>query len=226
MADDADNKDNTDDAEQADKEKAEKAEARMTALAEAVQTLAGSVQGMQSNMQQMAEQIGRQIAARDDVKEIQVDMDLEKLDRKDFAAYITSQIMDRIQAEIVKPIKDEVGGITTHLGRNSIETQVRETAAVKLDFMEWKTEITDTLKANPKLTVRQAYALVREEFPDKAKKMDEKYMPKVKKETPAFLGLMPSSSRTVSTSKMTATDAAEAAWESVMGSLPSDARVQ
>src|SRR3990167_1333366 len=121
------------------------------------------------------------------------DVDLEQLDRKDFARFILAQSKGDIQGE-VKKLSDVMVAKIDDLGgrfesKNAGE-QVEKTASDHKDFWEWSNEIKGVLKDNPTLTVRRAYALVRSENPEKAKEMDKKYNQHVDKKQ-GFIGLTP-----------------------------------
>lgn len=161
-----------------------------------------------------------------DKKEDKVDFqqlgDIETLDRKDFLSLILGKVQE-IQETANQPIVERLEMLTGEMSDRAAATQVKEAEARFPDFWDWKAEMAEAAKYNPYLTADQAYTLARAGNPEKAKELDKKHKGEEKKEpekkSPAFGGLLPTSGKVQTEGEVAkdATDAAEKAWQRVMG---------
>lgn len=151
------------------------------------------------------------------------DPDLETMDRKQFANYMTKKMQSVVEGSL-KPLGEKFGKLDEKIDAHGLSVMIKDFQKDHPDFFEWKPEMRELLKENPTLTPARAYALVRSESPDKAKQLDKKYglnQPTKKNGENNFLSLFPtgSGSATKGNAKMTPQQAAEQAWDSVMSSL-------
>ena len=151
-------------------------------------------------------------------------VDMEQLDRKDFAALLLSKFDERLQhhmKEAVKPIEDRVGKLGERVENDFASREISAAAGQRPDFYEWRTEIAELVKHTPGLSVTRAYTIARAENTDKAKKMDEKYTKKTEPQTRGFTGLSPTGGggRGEGAGKMKFNEAANKAFDDVLASL-------
>lgn len=149
------------------------------------------------------------------------DTDLDTLSRRELIALIESRLSGNIEKSL-QPIKEGIEKAFSRMDETEAMSAVSAAKERHKDFMEWKGEMGAILKANPELSVSRAYLLARAENPTKAAELDEKFKPK-EKGGDFTGGFFPTSSRTVRSTKMNPSQAAEAAWDSVMASLGSGA---
>lgn len=150
-------------------------------------------------------------------------VDMEQLDRKDFAALLLSKFEERLEhhmKEAVKPLEERVGKVSERLEEDLAGREVNAAAGERPDFYEWRPEIAALVKENPSLSVTRAYTIARSENKDKAGKMDEKYTKKEPAKA-AFVGLTPTGGggRGEGATKMKFNEAAEKAYSDVLASL-------
>lgn len=152
------------------------------------------------------------------------DVDLETMDRKQFASHILSQ-MKGVVEETLKPLGEKFGALDQKIDGTSLSIMIKEFQKDHPDFFEWKEEMRGLLKDNPTLTPARAYALARAENPEKVVKIDAKYGLGKDKSKPNgsdnILSLFPQggSATKSGAGKMNPKQAAEAAWDQVMSSL-------
>ena len=166
----------------------DKAKAAVDASKQQIELLTRSVGLLAENLQKMEGNQGQIVAAlakiteqpKSDVKqqlETQFgdDVDLEQLDRKDFARYIRTHMLADIKGEVSKLSDTMIAKIEDLGGRfesKNANEQIERTANSNKDFWEWSSEIKGLLKESPTLSVSRAYKLARSENPDKAKELD------------------------------------------------------
>ena len=215
----------------------DKAKAAVDVSKQQIELLTKSVGLLAENLQKMEGNQGQIVAAlakiteqpKSDVKqqlETQFgdDVDLEQLDRKDFARYIRTHMLADIKGEVSKLSDAMIAKIEDLGGRfesKNANEQIERTANSNKDFWEWSSEIKGLLKESPTLSVSRAYKLARSENPDKAKELDKKYNPPGKDKEQNFLGLTPTSftGAREGAKKMNASDAANKAFDDVMSEL-------
>jgi len=151
-------------------------------------------------------------------------VDMEQLDRKDFAAMLLAKFEDRLahhMKEAVKPLDERLGKVSDRVENDLANREINTAAGERPDFYEWRAEIAQLVKDNPGLSVTRAYTVARSENKDKATKMDEKYVKKSEAKSPAFVGLTPTGGggRGEGATKMKFNEAAEKAYADVLSSL-------
>ena len=213
------------------------AKAAADASKQQIELLTKSVGLLAENLQKMEGNQGQIVAAlakiteqpKSSVKEqletqFGDDVDLEQLDRKDFAKYIRTHTMTDIKSEVAKLTDVMIAKIEDLGGRfesKNANEQIERTANTNKDFWEWSAEIKGLLKETPTLSVSRAYKLARSENLEKAKELDKKYNPPEKDKEHKFLGLTPTSftGAREGTKKMSAKEAANKAFDDVMNEL-------
>lgn len=150
-------------------------------------------------------------------------VDMEQLDRSQFAALLLSKFEERLGhhlKEANKSLVEKVDSVSNRLEEDLANREVQGASKDRPDFYEWKTEIGALLKDNPSLNVVRAYTIARAENADKAKKMDEKYA-KPKESTGRVISLTPTGGggRGEGATKMKFNEAAEKAYSDVLTSL-------
>lgn len=71
-------------------------------------------------------------------------VDMEQLDRKDFAAILMSKFEERLQhhmTEAVKPLGEQIGKVSSRLEEDLANREVNTAAGQRPDFYEWRPEI-------------------------------------------------------------------------------------
>lgn len=146
-------------------------------------------------------------------------LDLEQMDRKQFA----TTLLERAEAVFGAEMKKQLSGVDERIGSLSEQfqsknagEQVKDVASKNADFWEWSGEIKTLLKETPSLSVQRAYALAKAEAPDKVAQLSKKYSKAKPKDT---ISLLPTSSRSSGTAKMTPKEAADKAFDTIMGDL-------
>lgn len=151
-------------------------------------------------------------------------VDMEQLDRKDFAALLLSKFEERLShhmKEAVKPLEERVGKVSERLENDLAGREVNAAAGERPDFYEWRPEIAALVKENPSLSVTRAYTIARSENAEKATAMDKKYAKKSESKAEGFVGLSPTGGggRGEGATKMKFSEAAEKAYADVLASL-------
>ncbi len=158
------------------------------------------------------------------------DKALEVMTRAEYATHIQKSIMSEMKG-LMKGLNTKVEDSDAKAFEKELRVQVKEAQKVHPDFDKWKPEMHKVFKENPYISMEDAYTLVRAKDSTKAGEMDKEFKLKngkplesgklnggddTEKEEP-FFGLTPTSGKTVKNQKMSKTDAANSAWESVMG---------
>lgn len=200
-------------------------------LTKSVGLLAQGLEKMEGNQTMILETLSKvtnqsQQQVKDQVeKKFGEDVDLEQLDRKDFATLIMESTKAALKEEMKKltgDIDTRVNDLAVRFESKTANEQIEKTAEKNADFWDWSNEIKQLLKENPTLSVVRAYSLAKTENPKKATELDVKYKPADKKKEHSFIGLTPTSSlstRDSTVGKMSQKEAAEAAFDKVMGEL-------
>lgn len=153
------------------------------------------------------------------------DDSLDTMSRKDFSDVIYRRIIEHIQeglnneftrigsmiTERMKPVDDLVA-----------ERNINE-AAKEEYFSDFKADIADKIRSNPSLSALEALRLVKAENPERVKELSEKAAAEAKeKEVPMQKGgFFPGSVNVeAKTEAMKPAEAADAAWQSTFGNLP------
>jgi hypothetical protein len=151
-------------------------------------------------------------------------VDMEQLDRQQFAALMLSKFEERLSHHLkdtLKPFEEKISQVSTRVEEDMANREVNGIASSKKDFYEWRTEIGQLVKDTPNLSVARAYTIARSENPEKAKKMDEKYAEKKESTTQGFVGLSPTGGggRGEGAGKLKFNEAAEKAYADVLSEL-------
>ena len=192
-------------------------------LAEGLQKMEGNQQNIVSALANITSQ--SKGAVREELKEeFGKDVDLEQLDRKDFAAFIIKSAEVVLKTEMAKLLGDvdkKVTNLASSFESKNANEQIAKAADQNPDFWEWSNEIKQMLAENPTLSVNRAYQLAKSENHKKAEELNKKYAKPTEKKEQSFLGLTPTSSIGTrdATGKMTQKEAAEKAFDKVMGDL-------
>ena len=154
------------------------------------------------------------------------DADLENLDRKGFLEVILTSVNKSVN-KAVGSLEEQINGVSTNINTDKLKVQLQEMANSHKDFKDWGPEIKALAQENPTLSPKRLYALARNENPEKAKELDEKYAEEDagKDDKPVerkggFGGLTPTSgSVDDKPTNMKQAEAAEAAFEEVFAEL-------
>lgn len=159
--------------------------------------------------------------------------DLESMSRQDFLKVVVKSVSKELGKEL-KKVQTSANSTREELERDRIKDQVSKVAAANPDFWEWADEIRTIANETPGISVKRAYALAKEEHPEKAKKLAEKFKDKGDKNgsgesdgkgKPRRMGgLLPTSGSEAPTQKMDRRTAAQKAWDAVVppGGLSGD----
>lgn len=150
-------------------------------------------------------------------------VDMEQLDRKEFAAMLLTKFDDALQRNLkamMKPVEERIGQIDERVSNDLAGREISAAADKRPDFMEWRSEIAELVKDNPRLSVTRAYTIARAEHADKAKDMDKKYS-KAEPAKPSFTGFTPTrgGGRGEGATRMKFSEAAEKAYDEVLAEL-------
>lgn len=152
---------------------------------------------------------------------------LETMNRAEFM----QAIFDKIEAMLdgkIEPLSKDIKNADEKASKKEIARQIKKAQEAHPDFWEWKEEMGAIANANPSLSVEDVYTLARTKNPDKVVEMDKKFKKgdekkdeeeEERKPNPdAPFALTPTSGVTIEGSEdMTKDDAAEAAWNKVVG---------
>lgn len=202
----------------------------MNQLAEALQTLATDLSGVKQTITELKE--AKPLPKNDDDEEEEEevdDADLESMSRKDFLKVVVKAVESKLGKEI-QSVKTSAQKTSEEVERDRIRTQVAEVAEKNPDFWDWAEEVKSIANETPGISVKRAYALAKQENPEKAKQLAEKYKAKdgdkhgsgdadKSGSKPRKLGgLLPTSGSEAPSQKMDKRTAAEKAWDSVVPS--------
>lgn len=223
--------------EENDKQGAEAAAAEentvdVGALAKTVETLAGTVTGMHDNIRTLSESLtglttsGKADAEEEDEQE-DLNVDLETLSRTDFARHLLGQ-MDRTIKDALKPVQQKADQTDEDFTKAQIKEQISVARKSHPDLDEWSGELKEVLKESPGLSLKRAIKIAKDENPEKAKQLAEKFKMddadddsgrakgKGKK---GFGGLTPGGSKTQNSTRMSQKEASESAWDEAVSLL-------
>ena len=194
----------------------------MNILTAGFQSLQENQAALANTLSELNTKVGTPVEhANTSPKDIFADVDLEQLDRKQFAQLMISTTANALKAEmnnLLGGVDDRISGLAERFESKNAEEQIGKVSGNNPDFWEWSGEIKTLLKENPTLSVSRAYNLAKTENPEKATKLSKQYNKSETKDQ-SFFGLTPTSTRTRGTGKMTQKEAAEKAFENVMGNL-------
>lgn len=149
-------------------------------------------------------------------------MDLETMDRSQFAEHMSKNLLQIIRKEMFEPLSEQIKGTQGRIGKMSAQDELSGMVEKHKDFADWREAMSQRLKGNEQLSLEDAYKLARADDPKKAAELDAKYNPKPKTfdATLGFYGFGDSASTDAKSGKMDAKQAAEAAWSETMANLP------
>lgn len=204
----------------------------------AVQQIALHVDNMTKGQEQKISALQQQLEeARDrgEAAPADEDVDLEGMNRKEFAGWLENRLGKRLSS-LVQDVDKKVETVSESTRQREIETEIERSAAKHGDFYEWVSEMRSIHEKNPTLSVEDAYMLARAHDPKKAAQLDAKGQVSKKKDTDKqepekdtqqgkdksasqkgnFGGMTPGGAKTSQPSNMTPQQAAEDAWEKTM----------
>jgi len=191
-------------------------------IAEGLSRLEGNQNSIVETLAKITQQSPKEV--KQELKEFGADVDLENMNRKDYAQFIMQHTAAALKTEMDKLLGD-VDSKVTNLA-NSFEAknateQIAKAAENNADFWEWSGEIKKILQENPTLSVTRAYKIAKEESPTKAQELDKKYNKPIASKATDFFSLLPQShvGGKETPGKMTRQDAALKAFDKVMGDL-------
>lgn len=194
-------------------------------LTKSVGLLAQGLQKMEENQNAIVSKLGELGKAPPiDDKKVELkdpfeNVDLEQLTPKQIIEMTLKLAREENAVELAKVQKaadEKVDSLAQAFSSKNANEQVGAAIKDHADFWEWKDDIKSVLSENPNLNVQRAYKLARAEAPEKAAEMDKKYAKADDKPT-RVLSLFPTSYQTTKSQKMTPKEAAEKAFDSVMG---------
>lgn len=150
------------------------------------------------------------------------DVDLEQLDRKQFAEVIGSRLYKKIESALNKKLKeleDRISSVYSAVESRKVEEQVAKLSSENPDFWEWADEMKAILKENPTLSVARAFALAKSENKEKAARLAAKYNKEQRKGNVTTLSLFPTGPREGRTGKMSQKEAIETAFQKVFSEV-------
>lgn len=204
-------------------------------LASALETLATDMSEMKKTVGELKEKPAPSDDDDDDDDEgtLPEGPDLESMSRQDFLKVVVKSVSKELGKEL-KKVQTSANSTREELERDRIKDQVSKVASANPDFWEWADEIRTIANETPGISVKRAYALAKEENPEKAKKLAEKFKDKGDKNgsgesdgkgKPRRIGgLLPTSGAEAPTQKMDRRTAAQKAWDAVVppGGLSGD----
>lgn len=209
-----------------DKDKGGNDKETLAKLTEGMSALAKAVEGIQTNMAADRKKPDEDEEEEEETEDEDLDdKTLETLPRKQFADHLIGKVSKIIEKQL-KGVQKEVTSVKEGVSREKVQEQVMKLAGEHKDFWDWKDEIAEIATETPGISPARAYRLARMENPDKVKKLDEKYKVGDGKDggddtsgkgKKRFGGFTPGSSRTVQNSKMSKTEAADKAFDEIMG---------
>jgi hypothetical protein len=134
---------------------------------------------------------------------------------------LMNHIFKKIETAYVQPAAERIASAEGGTKSAAIRQELKEVAERHPEFWEFKNEVKEVLEAYPELNISDAFALAKTRAPETVRRLDEargkERMDKEKKAADdrkkSFGGLLPTSGKTASSARMSAKDAAEAAWE-------------
>lgn len=193
-------------------------------IAEGLQKLEGNQSSITAALAQMMDMSKKEVKSELE-DEFGKDVDLEQLDNKSLATFIMQNMSKAVKAEIAsirEGLDTKVTDLATRFEQKNAGEQINKMAEDHPDFWEWSNEIRDLLKDNPTLNASRAYHIAKSENPKKADELKSKYDKPATKNDKSFIALTPTSSlstRASGAGKMKPKEAAEAAFDKVMGEL-------
>lgn len=156
--------------------------------------------------------------------DIDDDVDISKLDNSKFQKLLLGEV-GKLLDERLKPLNETVTGVRKEFMTDRFRAEAKDLKGKFKDFTDWEDEMAALAKNHPSLNLRQLRAMAREESPDKAKELDEKYKekPENKEEITMFGGYRPSTGTETGgkgEQKLTSEEAGEKAWTETVSQFP------
>lgn len=165
-------------------------------------------------------------------------LDLETMDRSQFAAHIVKTVQKDVVAPLQATLTQSGKRIEVSEAKQQLETALEKHG----DFMEFREGIATVVKENPNLSLDQAYVLAKNAAPEKVKELDDAAAveaaekkkvadadkPQIRQfsnELP-FGGLTPTSGVVTTDENMDSRKAGNVAWEKVSAKLGQPAEAQ
>lgn len=158
------------------------------------------------------------------------DIDVEKLSRTEFSTHLDKRFLKTL-TKALKPIQDRLETTSTDAEVDRVRREFSKAKEDFSDFMEWKGEMREIITAHPELSAEDIYLLARAKNPEKVKEIDSKGKDEEGEESreakilkaKAFGGLKPTSGKSLEKDgKKQPKEAAESAWDEVMGSVSTE----
>lgn len=206
--------------------------AQLRAAVAAQDTQLKQVLGFLQGLTQGRPQDGQRDTGQDDAGEAlpELPADLETRPLREVLSLHEERVTRGIEQRVIKPLQETITGLRTQLHKAEASAQVAELRGKHKDFHEWGPEIADYIRENPHAAAKlgSVYQIVRSENAEKAKRLDAKYGGRTEGEgegapkqtaSPRPPQLRPDGRGTKAqrSARMSADEAAEAAWNSGAG---------
>lgn len=176
--------------------------------------------------QQAAAAEAAKAAASDDDDDDDGEVDLERMDRSQFAKWMTGQMIKEVN-KVLKPVSQQLETTSKEAEQDKLRAEVQKMRDKYPDFDEFKPEMQVILKDNPGIKIESLYKLAKVNNPEKVaelEKADQEKNPNKGEEKAKFLGLLPTSTNSADDDEdagnMDPDSAATAAWEEAFKDIP------
>lgn len=166
---------------------------------------------------------------KDDDDDDDDDVDVDKLSNKEFMALMMKNVGGLLD-EKIGTVAKKVDGVAQTVNTKEITTQYNDLKGKHKDFEEWADEMKALSQENPTLSLKRLYTLARQENPDKAKTLDDKYVEKkdVKDDSLTLFGGYRPTTKTSgeggkdgkTREKLSIDQALDKAWEEAVDKVP------
>jgi len=186
--------------------------------------------GVRESIQEVDEKRARARAEEeddDDFEEDEDEPDYDEMNNRDLVNHMTKTVT-KLFAKAVKPLSEQIESTRRESASDKMSREILEVRAENPDLPEWKAELQETLTKYPSMNIAQAYKFVKANNPEKANeiqsKMDTEKAEKNPVKRSAFGGLTPTSSLETldDDTDLSPKEAADKAWDSVMGEIPTE----
>lgn len=208
----------------------------MQAMQETMTNLPTAInEGISSSLSSIQQNQQRSPSGEDEDDDADLTGSLEEMSRADFASFIVQNAVKAIKKDL-KGVQEKVSSVEESSNRNALLSQLKDLSEKNPDLKEWTKEMQQIAKDTPGISPARALALAKAENPDKVKELADKYKSddsndKGNEDTPntpneqkkqKFGGFTPTSGQTDRKTDMSKEEAAEAAWDEVMGVLQTE----
>lgn len=193
-------------------------------LKEVVGALGAGLKSIQSSQEALLEQLKTSNKPPDNQDDGPGDDDINSMSQAELVAFMAKQMQKAISSA-VSPLREDVDSTKDEFTKNQLKTELNKFADEHPGVYDFIDELKVLFNETPGLSISRAYAIVRDENPEKASEIDKKYSGDDKEEAtrPKFGGLTPTSGLTLggeSEEKLTPKEAAEKAWNDVFADFP------